>query len=453
MIYRTSAFLRISFLVCTFLFSPTVFADNVSSFVFITEPQTIGIAEMSKEITVQAQNPDGISESVSETFDISFSSNSSTGEFLNSSGNPVSTTMSKNTANRTFYYRDNTSGDFVLSVTATGRTSQRSFSTSQHIFVGVSGGTTSTTTEETNSDETESGSNTNSSGSSGSSAHSSAVPLSSSENKVEFEISAGRDRLTTIGNTLVFQANPTKYQNVSEQSISYRWSFGDGTTAQGKMVNHAYQFAGEYAVVLNAVVSDKQAVSRLTVKVISPEITLARVPGGIEVTNKSGAEINLEGWSLIADLSSGSRQFFIFPTDTLIPSGKKVVFADSVTSVSSGDVHIENPLKRIFANIKEIKDVVSGREMGLEEIQAKVDEVKRQLAQGSLQPTVVFASTLISPAPASQEKSVAATSTSESQVANVVTVFEASEQKGMINTIFSWPVRGFNFIKRLFVEE
>lgn len=47
-------------------------------------------------------------------------------------------------------------------------------------------------------------------------------------------------------------------------SLSYRWDFGDGATAEGKIVQHAYKKAGEYVVVLT--VSDPAgAESRATV--------------------------------------------------------------------------------------------------------------------------------------------------------------------------------------------
>src|SRR5207249_437132 len=109
--------------------------------------------------------------------------------------------------------------------------------------------------------------------------------------------------------------------------IFYKWSFGDGTAIEGNTVSHAYKFPGEYAVVVNANSSDKQAVSRLKVLVISPDFSIARVPYGIEITNKSNAEINLESWNLVSSRSKA----FLFPQDTLIPSGKKVIFADSIT--------------------------------------------------------------------------------------------------------------------------
>src|SRR3989344_5409903 len=295
----------------TFFLMASTASAQVSQFVFITEPQTVSIGVSSETITIQSQNSQGVSENITETHDLVFTSISPTGQFFNTSGNPVSTTMSKNTANKNFLYQDSTVGTYTLTITATGRTSLQSFSASQQITIGgeSSSSSNSTTTNE----------------------------QTSTENKIEFEVSAGRDRLTVVGNPVIFIASPTKLQNLSEQAITYKWSFGDGTTLLGKTVTHNYRHAGNYAIVLNAYGSDKQAVSRINVKVILPLISLQRVSDGIEIENKSGSEINLGGWSL-----ANNNKSFIIPEDTLVSTGTRVVFADETTGINSADITLSN---------------------------------------------------------------------------------------------------------------
>ena len=113
----------------------TAYADNVARFSFVTKPQTILPNTLSKEITIQSQNSSGLVEPMSETVDLTFTSSSPTGLFLGSTGKPVSKTMSKNTANRTFYYKDSSIGNFVISVVATGRDSKRYFNLEQGITI------------------------------------------------------------------------------------------------------------------------------------------------------------------------------------------------------------------------------------------------------------------------------------------------------------------------------
>jgi len=425
----------------TFFLMASTASAQVSQFVFITEPQTVSIGVSSETITIQSQNSQGVSENITETHDLVFTSISPTGQFFNTSGNPVSTTMSKNTANKNFLYQDSTVGTYTLTITATGRTSLQSFSASQQITIGgeSSSSSNSTTTNEQTSTETTTDQSSSNQTNTANSAHSSPAPLSSTENKIEFEVSAGRDRLTVVGNPVIFIASPTKLQNLSEQAITYKWSFGDGTTLLGKTVTHNYRHAGNYAIVLNAYGSDKQAVSRINVKVILPLISLQRVSDGIEIENKSGSEINLGGWSL-----ANNNKSFIIPEDTLVSTGTRVVFADETTGINSADITLSNPIKKIITTTLP--------EINLGEIQAKINEVK--VALNNISPALQGDNTKIASVQKvevvtkqleqeEQEKSEILEKDSN-QLANVIEVFEAPERQGFLSSIFS-------FVKRLFV--
>ena len=425
----------------TFFLMASTASAQVSQFVFITEPQTVSIGVSSETITIQSQNSQGVSENITETHDLVFTSISPTGQFFNTSGNPVSTTMSKNTANKNFLYQDSTVGTYTLTITATGRTSLQSFSASQQITIGgeSSSSSNSTTTNEQTSTETTTDQSSSNQTNTANSAHSSPAPLSSTENKIEFEVSAGRDRLTAVGNPVIFIASPTKLQNLSEQAVTYKWSFGDGTTLLGKTVTHNYRHAGNYAIVLNAYGSDKQAVSRINVKVILPLISLQRVSDGIEIENKSGSEINLGGWSL-----ANNNKSFIIPEDTLVSTGTRVVFADETTGINSADITLSNPIKKIITTTLP--------EINLGEIQAKINEVK--VALNNISPALQGDNTKIASVQKvevvtkqleqeEQEKSEILEKDSN-QLANVIEVFEAPERQGFLSSIFS-------FVKRLFV--
>ncbi len=430
----------------------TAYAE-VSKFVFVTEPQSIPTGTSSETITVQAQNADGVSENITETNDIVFTSSSQTGEFLSTTGNPVTTTMSKNTANKNFLYRDSTPGTYTITVKATGRTSLNSFSASQEIVVGGDISQNNESTNETSSTTTEETDNTKTQVVIVYSAHSSPAPLSTTENKIDFEISAGRDRLTSTGSSLVFKAGATKVQNVSEQNISYSWSFGDGTTAQGSTVTHAYRFPGNYVVVVNGNYSDKQAVSRLSVKVVSPEILVSRVLGGFEIANKSKYEINLEDWVI-----SNDNKKFVYPVDTLIAVGDKIIFTDEVTGLSDGDIKILNPLGKLVASLDSTGTVAvleKAETHSLEQIQAKLDEVKNTIAM--ISPLVAPPSVPNPPVPV--KNAIAYVGELENkvdntdQLASAIKVFEAPVNTSISSKILLWPARGIEFIKHLFVEE
>lgn len=319
---------------CILLFAHSVYAD-ISQFVFITPPQSVAVNTISDPLTVQSQNSAGISEAISETYDLLFTSTSATGQFLNSSGNAVSTTMSKNTANRTFYYRDPTAGTFTLAVTATGRTSKNIFTANQSIIVGSGflSNANSTSTPDTSIN------NTNFSSVGQISATYYPVPVSEGDEKAQFEVSSGRDRLSAVGSEVLFRAVITKINNVPKEFLQYSWSFGDGGISLGKETVHIYRFSGEYNVVLTAYYSDFIAVSRSKVMVISPKLSISRIPGGIMLKNSSNTEINLGGWII----NSGAVRFEI-PRDTIVSMGKEIIFSSQATGIFSENSTLVNSL-------------------------------------------------------------------------------------------------------------
>ncbi|MGY4706547.1 PKD domain-containing protein [Candidatus Bipolaricaulota sp. J31] len=62
-----------------------------------------------------------------------------------------------------------------------------------------------------------------------------------------------------------FDASPS--YDPDGEIVSYRWDFGDGTTAEGRMVSHSYDHDGEYVVALT-VVDDSGAESTATKTVV-----------------------------------------------------------------------------------------------------------------------------------------------------------------------------------------
>lgn len=301
--------------------------------------------------------------------------------------------------------------------------------------------------------------NTTTFSSSEASAYSSPVSISESRPQIAFEVSAGRDRLASVGVPILFKALPTRMQNVSEQAVTYEWSFGDGTTAVGAVVKHAYRFVGNYEVVLNAGASDLSSVSMANVKVILPEIVLAKVPGGVEVSNRSSYELNLEGWTLF-----DGKMNFVFPRDTLIKSGNKITFADVVTGGGGNSgIKLFNPAGQVFSSIAEsgVTATFSSNTPTSTPVVSTVTQIKNSASVGeasvasttvsvATQPTVKVAP---SPNPSAQNQAVSASKNGSVLTANTAIVFEAPVQRNFVSSIFSLPIKGFNFVRHLFVED
>jgi hypothetical protein len=330
--------------------------------------------------------------------------------------------------------------------------------------------TTASTTDQTNSNSQ------NSNQTDGWFANASPASLPSSQAPVNFEISAGRDRLSSVSNDLLFLVTPVEMQGISASQIYYTWSFGDGTTASGNSVHHSYKFPGEYSVVVNASALGQLAVDRLTVKVIDPQISLEKVSGGTEVSNNSEEEINLECWILF----SGDK-YFTFPQDTLISANQKIIFADDVTGMDNANLQIKNQLGKIYAsttgqnlatssieiatttsveikNADNIITTVSNSSQKVSVSDAKINSV----ANNEVEPVVV--SPNVQQSDNSKSVSTQNFSTLEQNSVNIgtstienadqtATVFIASSSPGIISKIFSWPIRSFNFLRSLFEEK
>lgn len=412
-------------LILIFIFTPIISYGAVSQFVFITDSQSVLPNTISKDIKIQSQNSSLAEENVTETFDIVFQSSSPTGEFLNSSGNAVSKTMSKNTSNRTFYYRDSSLGEHTMTVVFTGRDSKQTFTATQKIKIE----------NNTTQNQTQSQSQSQTSGNTESeSSHSSQSSASINSDEVKFDVSIGRDRFSSVGNELSFKADITKLSGVSEQYIQYNWSFGDGSKGQGRIVSHKYKFAGEYNVVLNAVFSDKSAVSRVKVSVIEPVIEARFVSGGIEILNKSTGEINLGNWTI-----ENGNQRFVIPEDTIVGVSKKVIFPNDIVNIFGKDLTLFNPLGQSISKITKTEDLKSVSTTTLQVPPVKIDNkvlVKKEVPKkiASITKTEKPKADIIK----KSEGGEISSSTNSDNVNNTAIVYMAKPKTDVFGGMFSW---------------
>lgn len=288
--------------------APFCVSAQISKIVFVTEEQHISPNEISGPITIQSQDSGGNPFQTPETLDLEFISNSSSGEFLGSTGNSATKTMNKNTSNRTFYYKDSSEGNFIITIKATGRESGKTWQASQEIAVGSSATIPTTTSTDIASSQTTS---------SGVSSGSVSTSLVSTQNAV-LEVSAGPDRLVAMGTPITFQAT-IKKNTIQNAGLDFAWSFGDANVGVGKMVTHTYKYPGDYVAVLRATAGDIYSISRVKVRVIEPTINLYEYSGYIELHNGTNQEINLFNWKLTSE-----GKGFVFQADTIILPNSKI---------------------------------------------------------------------------------------------------------------------------------
>ena len=314
------------FALLIFFLSIPVFASAaVSQLSFTTEPQTIKSGDISGTITVQLQDASGVLSNSTETMDVVFSSTSATGEFLSpSSENPVTKTISTGSANKNFRYRDSASGTFTLTVTATGRVSGAIVTAHQTILVSNSSSAGTSPEPPPTPISTPVGDRTG--GPVITHVYYSSEPLSNMASEKTVTLSAGRDRLGTVGSPLEFKA----MTNIPYlKNTTLKWNFGDGSEAIGETVLHTYDYPGEYVVMLNSSSQEGLAVARTNVKILSPEIAVvAADPEHIELKNNSPGEISLFGRALFA-----GGKVFAFPQDTIMKAGQIISFPARITTL------------------------------------------------------------------------------------------------------------------------
>jgi len=346
-------------------------ATGVTNIVFTTPEQTISINAPSEIISIQTRKSDSSSSPIGETSDLYLTSSSPTGEFSASSTNwsviVGKTTFNSNWSNKNFYYKNSVSGEDTITATLITRISSSTFSVSQNIKVSDSD---SNLDNNSNNDSTTTVTSTKNSDDASNikvvtktvyryiSTHSSEEDLSDFSEGSLFEVSAGRERIAYVGAPIEFVAKHKSIQNIANCSSSFDWSFGDGVSDKGEKIVHSYKYSGEYAVVLNGDCDGNESVSRTTVKVLNPKISIEITQDGdMKIKNTGDVEINLGGWRL-NDLYLN----FIFPKDTIISANKEIVFSREDTKISAniGDlITLNNPSGREVVSLENIGNVAT----------------------------------------------------------------------------------------------
>ena len=158
-------------------------------------------------------------------------------------------------------------------------------------------------------------------------------PSSSDDFPVEQRIfaDAGVDRSVIVGADSLFEGKSLGLQKKTLEGARYIWNFGNGETKQGQNVLYYYQYPGEYVVMLNVSSGQYSASDRIIVNSYPAELVISKVDTEfVEIHNKSTRELNLSWWQLEAE---GKR--FIIPKDTIILSGKKLIFSFDVTGLDT----------------------------------------------------------------------------------------------------------------------
>ncbi len=141
------------------------------------------------------------------------------------------------------------------------------------------------------------------------------------------EVFAGEDKTANVGEKIDFDGSLSL--DSDGDSLEFFWDFGDGKSAEGSKVEHSYDAAGTYTVILTVSDGELQSEDTLRVTIIQPiysrDIVINEFlpnPEGsdsaefIEIKNLSASKVNLGGWKL--DDEEGGSKPYVFPVSLII---------------------------------------------------------------------------------------------------------------------------------------
>ena len=294
---RANSGLLVCLAAITLMLLPVGASAQVANFVFVTDPQAIVPGAVSEQMTVQAQSSGGTSANIPQTACFSFNTSSSQGQFSSSATtwNPVTVlTMNKNTANKSFYYKDTQEGTHTLTVKISLKPEDESrscanwpvgewdisWTATQNITVG--------TGSSSSNSETSAATSTNQSVSTGNSSVDSIMPP-----PPKLFADGGSDRTVVVGADTEFRARAyDEKKNIIDFS-RFHWNFGDGTTADTAVAMHRFEYPGRYVVVLDMPEQKDAVADQFIVTVERVELALSLMEdGGVMIENRAGRTLD-----------------------------------------------------------------------------------------------------------------------------------------------------------------
>ncbi len=136
------------------------------------------------------------------------------------------------------------------------------------------------------------------------------------------------EEVTLVGGGSFFEAKVFGAQSVPLPARII-WNFGDGSTAEGARVFHAYHYPGKYVVTAVAAYNFSSGMARATQEAVAAAVSLhAESDGSLLVVNESKQDLDIGLWSLLQ-----GEKFFVIPEDTVVLEGEGVRFAPVVTGL------------------------------------------------------------------------------------------------------------------------
>jgi PKD repeat protein len=147
---------------------------------------------------------------------------------------------------------------------------------------------------------------------------------------------AGGPYTGTVGSSLPLNGSAS-----SGSITTYLWSFGDGTTAQGSIVAHAYAFAGTYSVTLTVSGPGGQSTETTQAVISSPQPALVAsvsLPKSVYTVGEAitiTITLNRAAYVYLCEVTADNRVVLLFPSlydpGSALTAGARIVPAGAYT--------------------------------------------------------------------------------------------------------------------------
>jgi competence protein ComEA len=144
---------------------------------------------------------------------------------------------------------------------------------------------------------------------------------------ISIQVSGEQDALLEV--PLALSARATTKNGALDPSARIKWSFGDGSSGEGSVVEKTYRYTGTYLVVVTATDGSAIAKDDFSVTVKPAQARIAAVGGdGITLANDASTRLDLSSWRLLVDTG-----YFRIPEGTTLLPNASVLLPYTITNL------------------------------------------------------------------------------------------------------------------------
>lgn len=152
-----------------------------------------------------------------------------------------------------------------------------------------------------------------------------------------FRADAGKDQDGIVGAPVSFLGRVFGYTNEPLEGGRFLWSFGDGSSAEGRSVMHTYQFPGTYIAFVSVSSGYESASDYTRITIFPNSVFISELMSGpdgfFELANSGNRDVDIGSWALVNE-RSGRR--FVMPERTIISAGSAVAFPTEQSFLEGG---------------------------------------------------------------------------------------------------------------------